>query len=1082
MHSIVRTVKANALNKGIPSKAQPNVSTLLSPSKAIHFQHRTIFTPLSSATTLPKATTPLYNSIQRHSNKIVCNWTQRAFNSSQSSTASPAEGTSGTKSEIIQELENFLAKKDYEGFQKALLAVSPSKTDKDLYHFSLKVLVDHPLAFSAQQQQQQQQDITNRPSSLTSAISIITEMSREANMGNISLQPDNETLLLLLNVAKSSVPVEGSSEYAAWESVRILVDTIRHGRLPAILSTDQWELPELATPLDSDLWKAMFECLSSVAATVGSSAPKFKHEIQRELDTSIYLMADQLSKEQDFVLDDQLWGYVIQGFGNSGSANRLVAILPRLPSISDKNSNLYFTLAEALANCGLRYQAMDIMDSLSDSQDSLSSITPFVALARQHAKVGDYESIRRHSKVWTEKGSPSPANDTELVELHRSMLTANSVALDRMVDGISKVINDRHMSTLPLDVLPGMATPPQLTMPQFSEATYLWMRSQESMNSIPVNERTPEDYDLMVRISTRLNLLYFKHWKLEDNAVKLISEMKAQGLKPLQSTYYNLMETISRTREYGSSRASGDVADRVLKVFDKMIAEEGYTSTSAKDFRPLIDACFGIYSYSPFVAGQWMYSNQLYPVSMSSLEKVEALMKEALVSEEEKGRGISHFHDSTTLGSVLGGLAHGDEVEELLKRWESLPLEGIERDSKLYQTFIGAACGQEKLARYVLRTTRYDLLKEQPAIQMTPEIFSGLLNCCVRVQDSTAARALILQYSTSGDIRKTEEWYIPMVRTCLMVDGMETEGDFLLEEMRKSNMEMVGKSGSFCELLMEHHIMKQKNYQTGREIFKQFIKSEQNELEEILATRNKRKQGLQQSQYPFRHEFPHMDGDGNVQEDSSVVMVSDKELHRRIKRLQDPVRHWIERVEVSSKTASMLNLLALSFIRERQELLERERESGFGAGSKEGLRESQILMHYMAGETRRHPTMASASTHEGSSQSSSSSQSIPDTSSSSSASSTSPLLRGSAGTSASSPTEFSPTTRHTPGKLVYINKYVLGEYIDMCTKVGTPKSLEEAEWALNKIMPRVIGQARMAKDAQRLRQTFESSRDRKKIM
>jgi hypothetical protein len=66
----------------------------------------------------------------------------------------------------------------------------------------------------------------------------------------------------------------------------------------------------------------------------------------------------------------------------------------------------------------------------------------------------------------------------------------------------------------------------------------------------------------------------------------------------------------------------------------------------------------------------------------------------------------------------------------------------------------------------------------------------------------------------------------------------------------------------------------------------------------------------------------------------------------------------------------------------------------------------------------------------------------------------------------------------TKGKLVFVNKYVLGEYIDACIKEGSPEMLAEADWALNRIMPRVIKPERMAKDTLRLRQALENAHNR----
>jgi hypothetical protein len=620
-----------------------------------------------------------------------------------------------------------------------------------------------------------------------------------------------------------------------------------------------------------------------------------------------------------------------------------------------------------------------------------------------------------------------------------------------------------------------MAAPTQLNRYQYSEATFLWARSQDAIAAIPKNDLTAEDYDKLMRISTRLNLLLPKKCSLQDHALNLLTEMKQQGLKPLKSTYMTLMATMARTREYGASREDGSVTQRVMKVFEEMTCQEGYSADSPKDFLPLLESCFGMYSHSPFVAGQWMYSNQLYPVSIDALKTVEEMMRKSLSSTTttttqddnskdsttaaaESGVSVQQYHDRDTIASVLAGLAHGDQVEEIWERWNDLALQGVERDAMLYQTVIGASHGQEKMARYVLRNVRYDMLREQPAIPMTPEIFEGLLNCCVRVQDATSARSLISQCTASGEIQKTAEWYAPMVRTCLMVEGMEEEGGFLLEEMRRNEMSMDSNgSGAFMEFLMGYFVNKRGDYAAGQEVFRSYLKAEQGKVEKLVAESKAQKAK-----------------GNNKSSKGGVVEVSEKELVWRSEKWLRPVEHLVERVDLSPTTASMLNLLVLAQIRERAQMLELEKRSGFGAGSKDRMRDAQIVMHYLTGETK--PSSSSTL---------STKQTIPDASVKSSSSSASPssLLYNSS-TTASSPLTFQTSSSSSPmaadktGRLLFINKYVLGEYIDTCIRDGSADLLEEADWALNKVMPRVIGQQRMAKDTQRLRQALENARHR----
>lgn len=161
----------------------------------------------------------------------------------------------------------------------------------------MKTLAESPKAFAPLAEGTSAAETTLDP--LNSAIGILTEMSREANtLGNTLMQPDRETLIHLLKVAGF-----GHKSLSGQKDLWLLVDAIRHGRLPAVMSLDQWELPDLNVDLDQDIWKAMFEC-------VGKRGPDSGY--RTELDTISFLMANQLTKSADVQIDEKLWSYVIQ--------------------------------------------------------------------------------------------------------------------------------------------------------------------------------------------------------------------------------------------------------------------------------------------------------------------------------------------------------------------------------------------------------------------------------------------------------------------------------------------------------------------------------------------------------------------------------------------------------------------------------------------------------------------------------------------------------------------------------------------------------------------------------------------------
>ncbi|KAG0044189.1 hypothetical protein BGZ83_010567 [Gryganskiella cystojenkinii] len=1031
MHSVARTTaKAGSpLTRALSGRVQvlsqhahtqSSTALLLRPTRAILLQQQSaIAIQTASLSTLTRSLRS--NTLNPSSLSTTrLQWNKKLH----TSTPAPASNVTTAKTLItVKELEQILSKGDYAAFQQACAAIqsTPAGASKEVYHFLLKTLADSPKAFAPVAAEGLATSISSPLDPLNSAIGILTEMSREANTGNTAMQPDRETLLLLLKVAGFNC----HSTLAGQKDLWVLVDAIRHGRLPAVVSLDQWELPDLNIALDQELWKAMFESVSKRGADSG---------YRTELDTISFLMANQLTKSSDVQIDDKLWTYVVQAFGNAGAAASLSEIYPRLPSAGLENLEYSSALASALANCGWTRRAQDIVRTLAAGTTPLPSITPFLSLTHQQSKMGDYEAVLENIRLWQENGQSTSDSDAiaGLLAMNRSMLTANAVALDRLKRGISKTMKDRRFDVLPENVLPGTVSPPQLSREQFKEAIYIWDKSRDAMAAIPASDLTSEDYDTMIKISTGLNLLLPTKWSIEEFTIETIQAMQDQGLKTLRSTYYTLMEAAARTREFGIGRSNEFAAGYVMHVYQSMIAEEGesYKAKSAQDFLPLIESCFGLYSTSPFTATQWMHSNQLYPVSKDALRKVESLMRKTLTAgSDEQGQAIQNYHDSLTLSNIFAGLAHGDESEEVWRRWDELVFQGVERDATLYQSLIGASQVQENLARGVLRRIRYEMAKEQPPIKVNAEIFSGLLNCCVRTKDPAAARSLIQQYSVSGEIQKKAEWFVPMVRTCLSIPGMEQEGLHLLDEMRTSGMmAQVAHQASFYEFLMDYFVLRRGDFAAGREIFKTFVESEEKLIRETVTRREE-----ESKQASLVH--PMLAADTDPQD---IKAMSDKELRAHLNRFQKVKAkdgHLVERVELSQRTASMLNLWILADLRERSELIEMEKQSGFGGGAKDRLEDAKKVMRYLVGKNKM-------------------------------------------GDDAMIPVGSTGFLEGASGRLISVNKYVLGEYIDTCIREGSAEMLDEAEWGLSSVMPRVIGFRRMPAEAQRLRQSLDSARSR----
>ncbi|KAF9159088.1 hypothetical protein DFQ26_006929 [Actinomortierella ambigua] len=879
----------------------------------------------------------------------------------------------------------------------------------DTYHFLLETMASHPALFT---------DKVAGATPIGSALGLITDMS-EASNANGNLRPDKETLLLLLRVTSSACesPSQGQS---AW----MIADAIRHGRLPVLMSSEQWELPKHDIALDKDLWTALFNTVQAAGRQLGPE----------QSTTMAHQLADQLCKDiQSLEMDDQLWQHVIKAFGDSNSVSSIDRILESLPPIGEAKPEVYARVAESFARSNRPLDAFGLLKSIKDQYGRLPMVDPVAALAKQYAAKGNISAIRHIFSTFQSQGE----NGTDLIDAHgwqdlnRIKMHACASALTSLFEWVSAESKRAHTDHMPSHILTVLGSPSQLSKAEYNHARFAYVNFREAESQLPASEWTLDDYDVAIQVYSRLNLLHYKEWPLERSALPLLYGMREKGLKPLRSSYTTLMAAMARTRQFNANRENGQAFKRVLKLM-AMMEEDGHRLTKAQDFQPLLETCFGYYPSSPFAPGLFMYINNHISVWPEGLRKAESLMKKKLGSKisadkyhHDQDAG-ERFHDAATLATVLAGLTHGGEVVENWERWRNLPLDGIQRTPAMYQAMIAASRMHLSSAEYCLKVVRYEMLKENPLVPMTSDIFAGLMDCCIRTKDAQAAKSVISQ--AQPRMQKNASWLGPMVKTCLWLPELQEEGSFMLQQLKESTSNL---STDMYTYLMDYLVNRKQDYRACQGVFSDFMRSEH---ERVLSIQ----QGSADQPDAVLAERP-----GSISGDEAFM--SDEEVQHRKLLQQLPVAHVIETLDISPRTAPMVNLLVLSHVREwadslaakkrrkKNAVISPQEQERFDAGQR-SFKEAQEIMGILTKTLSRTRKLVFSDNGQQEQQVSSASSKSSSSSSSSKDSS----------------------NKEKQSSLLYVNKYVLGEYIAACLKAGTSESLKDAELMMVRVLPRVV--------------------------
>ncbi|KAG0243088.1 hypothetical protein BGW41_002950 [Actinomortierella wolfii] len=898
-------------------------------------------------------------------------------------------------------------------------ATAASSVAKDTYHFLLETMGSRPDIFT---------DEAIEATPISSAVGLITDMSEaSSSFGNDHLRPDKDTLLLLLRVASTSARMSLSQSQSAW----IIADAVRHGRLPILTSSDQWELPKHDITLDKDIWTALFNTVHAAGYQLGPE----------QTSMMAYQLADQLCKDiQNVEMDDLLWQYIIKAFGDSNSVSSIDHILKSLPPLSDANPEIYARVAEGFANNNRLLDAFRLLRSIKDQHGRLPMVDPVAALAKQYAAKGNIPAIRHIFSTFQTQGQ----DGTDLIdshgwhELNRIKMCACASALNNLLESVSTEFRQLHSDHMPTQILTVLGSPSQLSKAEYNHARFAYINFREAESQLPANEWTLDEYDVAIQVHTRLNLLHPKEWPLERAAMPLIYGMRGKGLKPLRSSYITLMDATARSRQFNANRENGQAFNRVLKLM-QMMEEDGHRLDKPQDFQPLLETCFGYYPASPFAPDLYLYINNHVSVWHDGLRKAEEIMKKKLGSkmsadkyhhEQDVGE---RFHDAATLTTVLAGLTHGGEVVENWERWRNLPLEGIQRTPAMYQAMIAASRMHITSAQYCLKVVRYEMLKERPSVPMTPEIFAGLMDCCIRAKDAHAAKSIISQ--AQPYMQKSASWFAPMVKTCLWLPELQEEGTFMLQQLKESTSNL---STNMYTYLMDYLVNRKQDYWASREVFADFMRSERERLLAIQLIADQPDAALLERPSVLSGE---------------EMFMSDEEIRHRQVLQQVPVDHPIETLGISPRTARMVNLLALSHVREwgdslaakkkrkKNAVVSPEEQERLEAGQR-SFKEAREILGILTKTLSRTRKLVF------------------------------PTSEQQDDASATSVSELSNNkSKDKPSSLLYVNKYVLGEYISTCLKAGTDEALKEADMMMRDVMPRVVHSSRETAKLQKMVET-----------
>ncbi|KAI8384581.1 uncharacterized protein BYT42DRAFT_562969 [Radiomyces spectabilis] len=469
--------------------------------------------------------------------------------------------------------------------------------------------------------------------------------------------------------------------------------------------------------------------------------------------------------EMTLVTDQLAWELLFRSYGILHQAHNLDMWMDKIMHHQFLTDSLDMTSLKrsailAYAACGSTSKGETLMDSLEQTTTALPQEF-WEKLIENCAYRGDIRTTSKYIRQ-CQQLFPDYKQDTMPMMAHK-------VALEQLHNSLAK---SRGVRGLPLKTGHN---------PRLDALHESWAALTENRQHWDVVQCTiAVDY---LRLANRIDPQNFPMSKARDIIDKF---MPAHGLKPDAWIYETLLRGYATTREYSSNH--NERLEKSLQVMDEM-QKHGYDISTQNIFHLLFLACiphrYNRYPFDYFLLASMLPPSPAHLPLDPRLFEIEKIMLKAQIR-----------HTRMSIKTLLTCLGASGQYKAMWNRWRLIKLSGMRRDLELYRHVFALASLDSQQANYALAVIKNELAREHRKEKITWNTYCAMLDCAVAAQLPSEAKQIMTAMREPGLVRRydqrpkldTAEYYLPLVRACSAIEGLQSDAGKLLDEMKQKQV------------------------------------------------------------------------------------------------------------------------------------------------------------------------------------------------------------------------------------------------------------------------------------------------------
>ncbi|CAG8615813.1 3871_t:CDS:2 [Ambispora gerdemannii] len=553
-------------------------------------------------------------------------------------------------------------------------------------------------------------------------------------------------------------------------------------------------LPMSHVVCDPELWQYILRAMTSSKKLYSFWAVSSPFSTRERIPDfkEVEEMARQFLETTRRPFSIETWRVIIRGMGAyQRGGSEFLDFLQLVRTEIPINPEIGTEIIWALARKGLAREALGYINQATSKfgPRPLSSKEPIYALASLCANKGNVNRTKEllsMMHLWV--------NDWALkkkwVELSKIKITmrtylqalANEVTLHMHPDKDKRVVS--RFSTDPDDPA---AKGESLIDSQFYKS---WKDLLARLSNLDTKDR--ENIDLIIQFQVFANFLNHKSFPMKTAMEMLKNMREKEVLQPEFNTFKIVLEGFANSPEFSIHNVQNQNQklriEYALEIFE-MMKSYGYDVDRLDTFRPLLQACL-----PPFERKTSKYIESWGPLVGTESDVVWKKPQKPIprIFEIEKMIDDSKLPvDYELISTLLEQLGSAGLYKTMWKRWSDLATSGIRRHEKLYETVFYAAAIDYSEAQYAVNVVRYQMSREVPPVTPTLEIYTAMLQCCVRIDDtcnineiSQTMRKII---DKTHNPRVRSKWYVPIVNAYLHNPELVPQGKLLVSQLLRND-------------------------------------------------------------------------------------------------------------------------------------------------------------------------------------------------------------------------------------------------------------------------------------------------------